>query len=140
MHYIVTLLLWIVVLSFLVYVASTYKDGNKSSSLPLPSNATAVFLIGTNYTICGENNTGVLGSGQIASTEDIPNKKWRFDALPFQNSCLDMNGYGFASQPFVYNTFNVSSGNLAVIVSNTKTLNELVEIYFPSSQNWVQEL
>jgi hypothetical protein len=140
----VVIVLWLVVLTLGIYAVTSDKN---SGDLPdaLPADAEFVMLVGNNYSICvpnpGDGNIGLDGSGDISTGypnggSTTPPKTYIVSAGPFDDSgCTDVE---FPGPELVYNSFLNAGNDSYIFVSNTHTLQQLIDHYFPESGGWYE--
>lgn len=135
-------LLWLVVLGLVLYSVFS-SNGSSSSEFPsVPSGAQGIVLIGTNYSICTPDGSiisnGVVGTGNFATSTNFQGKVFSIFTPDFTpDFCIDISDLALQYNVF---TEEASLGPFYTIISNTKTLQQLIDHYFPASGGWVEDI
>jgi hypothetical protein len=142
---VVTIVLWLVVLTLGLY--AVLSDKGSGDLPPIPANAESLSLLGTEYSICvpspGAGNVGLEGTGDAAmgyvvAGDSFPAKTYGLFTPPFADEgCVNVGG---TTVQFTYNTMMAEDETNYLLISNTKTLQQLIDHYFPASGGWTENV
>jgi hypothetical protein len=142
---VVTIVLWLVVLTLGLY--AVLSDKGSGDLPPIPANAETLFLLGTDYSICvpspGAGNVGIEGTGDGATGYLVAANgylaKTYYLSTPYfaDDGCVNITGGTFQ---LTYNTMLADGVTDYLVISNTKTLQQLIDHYFPASGGWSEDV
>ena len=133
---VVTLILWLVVLTLGLYAVFSDKGSGDFPAVPADAD---VIIISSNYTICvpnpGAGNSGIEGNGSIIYG-NIDSKTYGSALTPPTAGCLDST-FG----ELTYNTFilytNGQPGTTTYVLISTNSTQSVIDHYFPASEGWI---